>query len=114
MPSDFNIDRLDGPPSVFAMRDAKREIETLERHNKAFRDANASLDKSRHELRDLVHSLGAAAVLVSDGIEDEGGRCVLGSTNHAEVLREAKQRYDEYRLETGDMGDDTPFSDDTD
>lgn len=27
--SDFNIDRLDGPPSVFAMRDAKREIERL-------------------------------------------------------------------------------------
>ena len=27
--SDFNIDRLNGPPSVFAMRDAKREIERL-------------------------------------------------------------------------------------
>ena len=26
---DFNLDRLDGPPSVFAMRDAKREIERL-------------------------------------------------------------------------------------
>ena len=99
------LDRLRGPaPSIPAMRDAAREIETLERHNKAFRDANASLDKSRHELRDLVHLLGAAAVLVSDGIEDEGGRCVLGSTNHAEVLRAAKQLYDEYRQETDDMG----------
>jgi len=95
-------------------REIEQERDALRRQNEAFRRANASLDKRKHELRDLVHRLGAAAVLVSDGIEDEGGRCVLGSTNHAEVLREAKQLYDEYRLETGDMGDDTPFSDDTD
>lgn len=109
------LDRLRGPaPSIPAMRDAAREIETLERHNRAFRDANASLDKKVHELRDLMHQLGAAAVLVSDGIEDEGGRCVFGSTNHAEVLREAKQSYDEYRFETGDMGAEDALADNTD
>lgn len=69
----------------------------------ATRAAATALDQVE-KLRELVHRLGAAAVLVSDGIEDEGGQCVLYSTNHAEVLREAKAAYDAYRLETGDMG----------
>ena len=60
----------------------------------------------RAELRDLVHRLGSMAVLVCDDLQDEDDRCYLGSTNHANVLRDMKQLYDEYRQETGDMGTD--------
>lgn len=65
---------------------------------------------SARDLRALVHKLGAAVVLVSDGIEDEGDRCHLESANHANVLLEAKQLYDEYRLETGDNGSEDALS----
>ena len=81
-----------------------RGVDRLKRENEAFRGANASLDKHLHEARELVHYLGSRAVLVCDGLQDEDDRCYLGSTNHADVLRKMKQSYDEYRMETGDMG----------
>ena len=57
------------------------------------------------EPRALVHRLGAVAVYVTDRLKDDGDGCVaLGSTNDAELLRKAKEEYDAYRFETGDMG----------
>jgi hypothetical protein len=73
-------------------------------------DLGDAIDRSvaeRSELRGLVHRLGAMAVRVCDALQDEGDRCYLGSTNHADTLRDMKQLYDEYRMETGDMGEDT-------
>jgi uncharacterized coiled-coil DUF342 family protein len=87
-----------------------RGVDRLKRENEAFRSANASLDKRVHELRDLVHYLGSRAVLVCDELQDEDDRCYLGSTNHADVLRKMKQSYDEYRMETDDMGADDALS----
>lgn len=69
-------------------------------------DGVLKLKAERDALRSLVHQLGAKAVYVRDNLQDEGDRIYLGSTNHADVLEEAKQLYDEYRLETGDMGQD--------
>lgn len=62
-------------------------------------------------LQELVHFLGSRAVLVCDGLQDEDDRCYLGSTNHADTLRTMKQSYDEYRMETGDMGRDDALAD---
>lgn len=64
---------------------------------------NSCVDE-RNKLRDLVHRLGAIAVYVADRLEDQGGLVSLGSTNDADWLRKAKEEYDAYRFETGDMG----------
>lgn len=73
-------------------------------------DGVLKLKAERDTLRDLVQALGARAVKVCDGLEDEGDRCFLGSTNDADMLRAMKQLYDEYRFETGDMGDEDALS----
>lgn len=49
-------------------------------------------------LKKLVDRLGVAVAVVTNGIEDEGGRVYLGNTNHADELREAKDLYDEWRI----------------
>lgn len=79
---------------------------TLETKIRALGDDIDKAVAERTELRDLVHRLGSMAVLVCVGLQDEDDRCYLGSTNHADTLRAMKQLYDEYRMETGDMGDD--------
>ena len=85
----------------------------MDRTDQIIEDADTALrisrgvDRLKQEnatLRELVHFLGSRAVLVCDELQDEDDRCYLGSTNHADVLRKMKQGYDEYRMETGDMG----------
>lgn len=56
--------------------------------------------------RRMIHQLGAAATLVSDGLDDEGDRVYLESTNHAEVIKAAAGLYDDYRIEHNDVGRD--------
>lgn len=67
-------------------------------------------EQRMRSLRELVHYLGSRAVLVCDELQDEDDRCYLGSTNHADVLRKMKRSYDEYRMQTGDMGDEDALS----
>lgn len=90
------------------------EVVRLERQLGAFRSANESLAKSREVMRTLVHKLGEAITMVVDEFEDKGDYVCLGSTNHADLLRGIKEAYDQYRWETGDMGDDddTPEEED--
>lgn len=53
-------------------------------------------------LRRLVRKMGEVLVLVRDRLEDEGDRVYFGSTNHAEVLKDAASDYDSYRWEKGE------------
>lgn len=56
------------------------------------------------KIKRLMHQLGAALTFVADNIEDDGDRVYLGSTNHADTLRAARDLYDMYRFDNGDMG----------
>lgn len=49
-------------------------------------------------LRRLVETLGNAVMDVGDHLEDEGDRVYLGSTNHVEQLKMARQWFFEWRL----------------
>lgn len=70
-----------------------------------------SLQSQVERLKELAHSLGAAVVSVACDLVDENDIVYLGSTNDANELRSAKDEYDAYRFETGDMGPDDALSD---
>lgn len=59
-----------------------------------------------NKIRDLMHRLGIAIGIAVGDLEDEGDRVYFGSTNDADTLREARRLYDDYRIETGDLGED--------
>lgn len=48
-------------------------------------------------MADLFHRMGEAITLIADHLADEGDRVYLGSTNHADMLKELRQLYFEYR-----------------
>lgn len=54
--------------------------------------------------KEVLEDFGALIMLVADGLEDEGDRVFLGSTNHADALRDACQKWFEVRYLFG--GDD--------
>ena len=62
--------------------------------------------KNFERIWELMHEMGNALVGIVPGIQsrDGGQEAVLESTNHADRLRELKQSYDEYRLDTDDFG----------
>ena len=72
-------------------------------------DAQAArVEKLEAALRvksELLHKLGAAAGATRDGLGKDTDRFYFGSTNHADALCDAADAYDEYRFETGDMGE---------
>ena len=61
-------------------------------------------------LQKLVHFFGSRSVHICDGLQDEGDRCYLESTNHADMLLEMNNAYDAYRFETDDMGSERALS----
>lgn len=52
-------------------------------------------------MRKLVHKLGKAIELTCDHLEDEGDRIFLGSTNHADALKDANSAYQSYCFDAG-------------
>jgi hypothetical protein len=62
--------------------------------------------QDNNRIRDLMHRLGTIVTLCADDIEDEGDRVYFGSTNEAELLKEARDLYADYRMETNDIGTD--------
>jgi hypothetical protein len=73
--------------------------------------AEVAARRATHNLRfdaerQLIHQLGATVTLISDGLDDEGDRVYLESTNHCEVLKRAAELYDEYRIKRDDVGAD--------
>lgn len=46
---------------------------------------------------ELLGYLGSVVIQASDGLEDEGDRVYLGTTNHKDMLRDACQRWFEVR-----------------
>jgi hypothetical protein len=63
----------------------------------AFAVSEADAEIAR--LRKLMTRLGDAVTHAADDLEDEEDRVYLGSTNHADTLREARDLYFAWRLE---------------
>lgn len=57
-------------------------------------DRLAQADLSRALYARALESLRGAVQITVDGLEDEGDRVYLGSTNHADMLREAYREMD--------------------
>lgn len=49
------------------------------------------------KLEKLVEALGGALQMVSDGLEDEGDRVYLRSTNDKDLISEALEKYTDWR-----------------
>jgi len=50
----------------------------------------------------LFHQMGKAISLIAGALDDEGDRVYLGSTNHADLLRDLRDAYDRWRFEHED------------
>ena len=59
-------------------------------------------DEELKLLRKLVTKLGDTITLVHDELENEDDRVYLGSTNHADDLREAHEAFSSYRFSLAD------------
>lgn len=56
--------------------------------------------------RHLLHRIGDAIMDIAEGLENQGDRVYLGSTNDADTLKELSKLYQAYRWDTGGFGDD--------
>jgi CRISPR/Cas system type I-B associated protein Csh2 (Cas7 group RAMP superfamily) len=59
-------------------------------------------DLGPEKTADLLSLLGSVVIQTSDGLEDEGDRVYLGTTNHKEMLRDACQQWFEVRYLSAD------------
>jgi hypothetical protein len=57
------------------------------------------LEKGQERMDTLVRKLGDAALGVSDGLEDEGDRVYLGSTNDKDIIRRMAGEYWDWWLD---------------
>jgi hypothetical protein len=62
-------------------------------------------DLGPEKTADLLGLLGGVVIQTSDGLEDEGDRVYLGTTNHKDMLRDACQRWLEVRYLSADRTD---------
>ncbi len=54
--------------------------------------------------RDFLERLANAITDIVDGLEDEGDRVYLGSTNDADTLRDLRREWFERRLREAEQG----------